>query len=194
MKKIIGFCVVIFSLILLIGAGTYSYWIWTSEENKSIIFNTSLFVEEDVIYDEGNSYFIGNFQPVSTFCGGANNTISFYKTSDISNVELVATVNMDVNSIGQYISSSNDVYWAITSGDNNSCSGNLSDTLAYGTFNGIVSGTTFTLLSNIEVTTTIKQYTIWIWIDENGSNLSLLSGENFDTNVWTRIDMLDVSQ
>jgi len=187
--------IVVFCIGLLCAGGTYAYWTWTSNVNKNVVFNTSKEIAQYVIYDEGDSYFIGDFQPASNYCGGISNTISFYKsTGDAELVDLMATIYMDVNAIENNIAASDDVYWVITSGNAASCTGNLSDAVNYGTFKGKSDGSVITMLENLTVTTTAQQFTTWIWIDEDGSNLSALSGETVDTNIWTQIDMLDAGE
>lgn len=202
-KKDVVLFAIIFLILLLISGGTYAYWTFNSQTSKNIVFNTSAGIEDIVVYDEGSSYFVGNFQPTDTYCGGINNTISFYRSTEgltdseieeYNSINLSAVINMDVNSIGTNIRSSSDVYWVITSGDSTSCTGSLSDALNYGTFNGVSSGDVITLLSDVAVTTTEQQFTTWIWIDSTGSDLYLLSGETVDTNIWTQIDMADVDE
>lgn len=192
-KKII----LIIGLLLFVGlivGGTFAYWTWNSTENKSIVFNTVGNVSDYIVYDEGSSYFLGDFKPTDSYCQSVNTTISIKKTAEANNIALRATINMDVNAIGPNIANSSDVYWVVTQGDNNiTCSGGLSDSivLGSGTFFGKVVDETFKLVSDLEVTTTEQKYTIWIWINSNGTDLSKLSGETVDTNVWTQIDMVD---
>lgn len=192
MKRDIVLFVSIFMVLLLISGGTYAYWEWQSNTNKSVVFNTSHGIEDYVIYDEGNSYFVGNFEPSANYCGGMSNTISFSKKSEIASEKLIATINMNVNSIESNTRNSNAVYWVITSGNSSSCTGNLSDALHYGTFNGKANGAVIPLETDVEITTSTKTFTVWVWINEKGSNLSLLSGETIDVNVWTQIDMTSV--
>lgn len=184
--------ITIFCVGMLITGGTYAYWTWSSSPNKNVVFNVSPGVESYVVYDEGDSYFVGDFKPSVNYCDGIKNTISFNKTTN--DVNLVATVNLQVNAIENNIKNSNYVYWVITSGDHNGCTGNLSDALAYGTFNGKSNGSIIKMLENVTVTTTNQKFTTWIWINSSGSNLSGLSGQTLDTNIWTQIDMLDVSE
>ena len=125
-KKILILSIVLLLVVLLVAGGTYAYWTWNSEVNKDVVFNTSKSIAEYVIYDEGDSHFIGDFQPKSTFCQSTSNTLSFYKTSEAANVGLVASINMDVNFVGSNIAASDSVYWVLTSGDNTiSCSDGL---------------------------------------------------------------------
>lgn len=192
----------IFCLLSVIVGSTYAYWQWRSADDKTLVFNTSRAIKDYIIYDEGDSHFVGDFQPSDNYCGGMSNTLSFsLNTANMSSQELerlgngmlVDTIKMDVNFIGSNTSASSAVYWVVTSGESTSCTGNLNNALNYGTFNGVRSGDVITLLSNEEITTSTKTFTVWIWIDSAGSNLSSLSGETIDVNVWSQIDMLDAS-
>lgn len=203
MKKDVILFVSIFLVLLLISGGTYAYWTWRSDTSKSVVFNTSKGIEEYILYDAGDSYFVGDFQPSSSFCDGMSNTLSFSLNTEgasagelaqLNKGILVDTIKMDVNFVGSNTSSSNAVYWVLTSGDSSTCTGNLNSAIDYGTFNGVNSGDVITLLDKEEITTSEKIYTVWIWIDSSGSNLSSLSGETIDVNVWSQIDMLDVSE
>ena len=187
-KKDIILFASIFCILSLILGSTYAYWSWQSGTNKSVIFNTSKSIAEYITYDEGESHFVGDFQPSSNYCGGMSNTISFSKTSEASDVDLVATINMDVNYIGTDTKAATNVKWVLVSGNSTVCSGSVSS----GTFNGINSGSTIKLAENIEITEATKTYTIWIWIDNSVTN-SLISGETIDVNIWSQIDMLDTS-
>ena len=185
------------SLLMVIGlisGGTFAYWTWYSSENKSVVFNTAGNVSDYIVYDEGSSHFIGDFQATSTYCQGINTTLSFYKKSEAADIGFLATIHMDINAIGDNISQSDDVHWVVTSGDNTvSCSSGLngSEVVAHGTFSGRIMGESIVLARNIEVTLIEQKYTVWIWLDSSGTNLSNLSGETIDANVWTRIDMVD---
>ena len=131
-RKYLILFIAIFSLGMLTVGGTYAYWSWASGTNKNVVFNTVAGVEEFVVYDAGLSHFVGNFQPASNYCGGISNTISVKKTSN--DVNLMATINMDVNGIEANMRASSDVYWVIHSGDSSSCTGVLTEARNYGTF------------------------------------------------------------
>ena len=185
--------VVLIVLMVLISGGSYAYWTWNSDTNKNVVFGTTG-IDGYIVYDEGESHFVGNFQPYDTFCESVNTTVSVYKTSEAASIDLRASIYMDVNVIGDNIAASNDVHWVITEGDSTvTCADGLTSgsVINSGTFNGRAAGDVITLASNLEVTLEEKQYTVWIWIDSNGENLSALSGETVDTNVWTQIDMID---
>lgn len=194
-KKDIILFISIFCTLALIAGGTYAYWGWQSNTNKSVVFNTSKGIEDYFVYDAGTSHFVGNFEKSTNYCGGMSNTISFRKKSEVANETLSASIKMDVNYIGNNIKQSNAVKWVLVEGNSSVCSGYI-DT---GTFNGIEKNTTIDLLDVdnsgkveadevIEVETTDKVYTIWIWIDSSLAT-DALSGETIDVNIWTYVDM-----
>ena len=98
-KNAIILSIVILLLGLLITGGTYAYWSWTSNTNKTVVFNTSKDLQEYIVYDEGESAFVGEFQVSNTYTQGIHSTISVRKTAEAANVDLVATIMMDINSI-----------------------------------------------------------------------------------------------
>ena len=194
-QRIILIVGIIFA-VLLVAGGSYAFWMWSSNVNKNVAFNTAN-LEKYIVYDEGDAKFIGNFQPTTTFCESAHNTISFYKKVELQDMNVSASIKMQVNSIGENTSLSSDVYWVVTTGGNNiDCSGGLesSNVLAYGNFVGVTNGQELELYDDIEVMLTEQAYTVWIWIDSNGTNLSDLSGETIDTNIWTNFELLGAKE
>lgn len=195
MKKDIILFTTIFLILTMMVGGTYAYWQWVSAGETTVVFNTvSGDLSKYVNYDAGESKFIGNFQPSGNYCGGMSNTITFSKTIEAQTQRLVATINMDVNSLGEVIKSSDSVYWVVTSGGTSLCTGNLNDAVSYGTFNGVLDASTLELASDIEITTSSKQYTIWIWVKNTGTDINDLAGNTLDLNIWTYIDMLEGSK
>lgn len=188
-KNAIILTIMILFLGLLISGGTYAYWSWTNSSHKNIVFNTAKELQEYIVYDEGNSSFIGSLEVGNSFNQGIHSTISIKKTAEAANVDLVASIMMDINSIGTNMKQSSALKWVVTSGD----STNVGSTLNQGNFAGINSDTTLTLYSPIEITTTEKKFTIWIWLDASQNPNELLTGEALDTVVWTQIDQLDGS-
>ena len=162
-KKAILLCITILFIGLIITAGSYAFWSWSSNANKNIVFNTSKELRNYIVYDEGESKFVGDFQIGDDYTDGMHTTISLYKTNEVANIDLIATIFMDINSIGTNMKESTALKWTVTAGD----STNIGATLGEGNFIGTNNGDTITLVPNIEVTTTLAKYTIWIWIDEN---------------------------
>ena len=149
-----------FTIIFTLLGGTFAYWNWQSDVSKNVVFRTAKGMENYIVYDEGTSHFVGNFQPSSDHCGGISSTIAFLKTAEASDINLVATINMDVNSIGENIRNSDYVKWAITSGNSDSCS---STVLNSGTFKNVEDNTKITLQTDISLD---------IFTDEQGNAIS----------------------
>jgi len=176
--------------ILLIGlmtiVGSFAFWTWNSSTDKSVVFNTSKALEEYIIYDSGESKFVGDFQVADSYTEGMHSTISVKKTEDAKDHSLYATIYMDINEIGEYMKVSPALKWAITSGD----SSNVGKLLNQGVFYGQSSGDTIELKPSFEVTTTEQEFTVWIWLDSGESIDSNLTGETLDVNVFTQIDQI----
>ena len=200
--------ITIFCVLALIAGSTYAYWGWSSNESKSVVFNTSKGIEDYVIYDEGDSHFVGDFKESITLCDGISTEISVgLNTADMSADELdnfekhrlIATINMDINSIGSALSASDALKWAVvdttyTSIDDFCANNSQYNTLLnHGSFNGLSGGTEVELTSLIPVTADIRKYSVVIWLDSSSSSLESLSNETLDVNVWTRIDSTDNS-
>lgn len=187
-KKDVILFITIFCVLALISGGTYAYWSWSSNTSKSVVFNTSKGIEEYITYDAGDSHFVGDFKDSSTFCDGLHNTVTMSKVVDASEMMLIGTLKMDVNSIESNMKSTDALGWAVISGDGTSCT---SDTtaLASGTFKNVNSGTTLTLLEDMFIGTSAASYTVYIWLNTATAS-DALSGETLDVNIWTQVDQV----
>ena len=185
-KKIIYLTIGLLVIVLLISLGTFAYWNWMSSENKNVVFNTSKALKDYITYNDGESKFVGDFQVSDSYLDGVHTTISM-KKDKAANVSLMATINMDINSIGETMKVSPALKWVVTSGD----STNVGSILSSGNFIGSNAGDTMVLLPNIEVLTTEQKFTIWIWIDSSENPSADLTGETLDTVVWTQIDQVE---
>ena len=185
-KKIIYLTIGLLVIVLLISLGTFAYWNWMSGENKNVVFNTSKALKDYITYNDGESKFVGDFQVSDSYLDGVHTTISM-KKDKAANVSLMATINMDINAIGETMKVSPALKWVVTSGD----STNVGDVLSSGNFIGSNAGDTMVLLPNIEVLTTEQKFTIWIWIDSSENPSADLTGETLDTVVWTQIDQVE---
>jgi len=149
-------------LVLFIGAltvtGSYAFWKWQSSDNKNVSFNVASNLREYIEYDSGESKFIGNFQVSDTYLDGIHSTISIKKTPDAANIDMLATINMDINAIGANMARSSALKWVVTEGNADTPGRKLSE----GNFIGTKAGDTLMLLPSIEVTTTVKEFTVWI--------------------------------
>lgn len=194
----------IFCVLALISGSTFAYWQWQADTNKTVAFNTSHGIEKYITYNAGTSHFVGNFQPSTNYCNNTvYNTISFNKNSIDLDVTLKASIKMDVNSIASSLKSSY-VHWVVINGEHTSCTGDLDDAVAHGTFVSASSGGVIELLKDIPVVSgylasnseeddggvfSPTVYTIYIWVDSAGSS-SAMSGETLDVNIWTQFDQV----
>lgn len=181
-KKIL--LVIVLLIIALVG-GTYAFWTWTSPENKNVVFNTSNGLKEFIVYDEGDSKFVGDFQVADSYTGGVHTTVSISKTASASNVDFYATIYMDINEIGTNLRSAPGLKWTVTKGDSTSTT-----VVSSGDFVGNSAGDTLTLYNDIEVTTATQKFTIWLWIDSSLNPSDELSGETIDSSVWTQVNQV----
>ena len=186
MKKYVKYLIITLVVGIMIAIGTYAYWSYESSNKKNISIQTSRELSNYIIYDEGESKFAGELKIGSSYLDGVHTTISIKKTNDASNLELIATVNMTVNAIGDNIKNSYGLKWAITKGDSTSA-GTL---LNQGNFYGKNNDDLIELKTGIEVTTTEEKYTVWIWIDGSENIDPKIVGETLDTSVWTQVDQI----
>ena len=181
-KKSILILVTILVIGLLLASGSYALWSWTSNVNKNVVFNTSNHLKKYVVYDEGEASFVGDL----SFDSAIHSTIAIYKTTNAA--DLVATIHMDINSIGDNMKTTSALKWKITQGDASSFD---TEEIASGNFLNTDTGDMLTLVHNIDITTASTQYTIWVWIDGDDNSSSSLVGEFFDADIWTEINQLD---
>ena len=84
-KKAILLSITILFVGMIITAGSYAFWSWSSNTNKNIVFNTAKELRNYIVYDEGESKFVGDFQVGDDYTDGMRTTISLYKTSAAAN-------------------------------------------------------------------------------------------------------------
>ena len=183
-KKLFLGLAIIFVLLFILG-GSYAFWIWNSNTTKNVIFNTVGDLKNYIVYDEGESKFIGKLglnSPIYT-------TIAINKTTN--DVNLVATIHMNIKKIGSNMNTSQALKWKVTEGDSSSFSDNA---LASGNFINVNSGDTLTLADNIYVRLLTdnnpSKYTIWVWLDSNESYDPGIVGETLDVHIWTDIGQI----
>ena len=179
---------------LLVAGGTWAYWQWSSTGNKAVVFNTVKGFEEYVKYDPGESHFIGDFGYTSKFCESPSTTITVQKTR--ADIEFNMTIKMDINEMGDSISSGN-VLVVITRSDNNiSCFNGMTgidkSSSVVDAFNirEVKDLSTVDLTNSLPISTVETKYTIWIWMRDDSD---IVSGDTLDVNIWSQIDVGDVA-
>ena len=184
-KKITIITIVVFVVGLIIAGSSYAFWSWTSNVNKNVVFNIASNLRNYIVYNEGESAFTGELNVSNSYLTGSiHSTISIYKTT---NVNMLATIHMDVNQIGPNMKNSTALKWVVTAGTVS----NVGAELAHGNFVGANNVDTLTLVPDIPVNITETFYTIWIWLDSSENPSDNLSGETLDTNVWTEINQAE---
>ncbi len=179
----------VLGVIMILLGSTFAYFSWRSGENKEVVFNTSKGLQEYIIYDSGESKFVGDFQVGTSYTSGVHTTVSIYKSDKISDKMLYATINMKVKEIGENLNNSEALKWTVTLG-NATSNGKV---LASGNFSLLSTGSEMAILPNFEVTTTLTEYTIWIWLDETLADSSM-TGETADVSIWTQVDQIVVDK
>ena len=184
-KKITIVTIVVFVVGLIITGASYAFWSWTSNVNKNVVFNVASNLKNYIVYNEGESAFTGELNVSNNYqTNSIHSTISIYKTT---NVNLLATIHMDVNQIGPNMKQSTALKWVVTEGTTS----NVGSVLAKGNFIGTNNGDTLTLVPDLVVSTTETFYTIWIWLDASQNPSSNLTGETLDTNVWVEVNQVE---
>ena len=187
-KKITILTIVVFVVGLIIAGSSYAFWSWTSNINKNLVFNTASNLRNYIVYNEGESAFTGELQVSNSYqTGSVHATVSIYKTT---NVNMLATLHMDVNQIGPNMKNSTALKWVVTEGTVS----NVGSELAHGNFVGANNGDLLTLVPDINITTTEAFYTVWIWIDSSENPSDNISGETLDTDIWMEINQVEGSE
>ena len=187
-KKITIITIVVFVVGLIIAGSSYAFWSWTSNVNKNVVFNIASNLRNYIVYNEGESAFTGELQVSNSYqTGSVHATVSIYKTT---NVNMLATLHMDVNQIGPNMKNSTALKWVVTEGT----ATNVGSELAHGNFVGANNGDLLTLVPDINITTTEAFYTVWIWIDSSENPSDNISGETLDTDIWMEINQVEGSE
>ena len=187
-EKIAIVTIVVFVVGLIITGASYAFWSWSGNINKNVVFNVASNLKNYIVYNEGESAFTGELNVSNNYqTNSIHSTISIYKTA---NVNLLATIHMDINRIGSNMKQSRALKWVVTEGTTS----NVGSVLAQGNFVGTNNGDVLTLVPEINVATTETFYTIWIWLDSSENPAVGLSGETLDTNVWTEINQTEGSE
>lgn len=171
--KTVNYLLIIVAIICLTIGGTFAYW---SGRSNNVNINTSLGnINNCVRYTKGTNLTSSNFMPSTSYTGGASTTITFYRYDSGSNScninnTIYGTISIKINSIGTNLKSEAGFKYALVSG---------STVLAQGTFSGKSTGT-YSLKSNISLSTTSTTYTLYVWLDKSMELNEKIVGESFN--------------
>ena len=158
--------------------GSYAYYSWGSNSNINVSFDV---ISEKVYieYDAGSDIEGFNMYPVDDKSDGISKTITV-KTDKTISKTITFNLYLDLTSVDSALLDSS-FKWAVYSNNSLVNSGNFSSGSV--SCNKDSSINHVVLLSNQAVTTTEKQYILYLWIDGNNTNSDGMMGKSFSFNL-----------
>ena len=182
-KKVITAIIVTAIVGVLTIVGSFALWTTQIGNNINVAFNT-VNLNQYIDYTEGKSVFSGNVKVDSAYPEGEEGTYTTFQIKEQNNpaYPFYAALKMKINDIGDILTESRVLKWTVTSkatGTNDS-----EVVVAESDFVGTKTGDELVLVPNMLVTTTKMDYNVYIWLDSNNSNSSLVSGETINVELW----------
>ena len=178
-KKII-IIVSITILILSIVGGTLAYWSWVTNTNQRTNVTFTLASGYSCSADGGGNINSGEKVLIPTLVNEkyADNyikrTVTVSPTIDTTGKTIYMDLWLDIKTLGTGLSNTNYFRYAFTTGASNPDDG----VIASGNFRGLVKNNRIKLLLDKEYTsTTTETYYLWIWLDINEEDDSVMSQE-----------------
>ena len=158
--------------VALISGSTFAYWEWWSNESEQTAVTFTATEDFSCSADGGGNITSSDVILIPSSCTDSEYAIkrevtvmpSLYK--DDLNISL--DLWMNIKSIGNGLSNSENFKYALTTDDTSCESGVVSE----GTFKGKTSGDTITMLDKEFNNTTTETYYLWIWLDEAETDIS----------------------
>ena len=200
-KKII-IIVSITILILSIVGGTLAYWSWVTNTNQRTNVTFTLASGYSCSADGGGNINSGEKVLIPTLVSNeyANNyikrTVTVSPTIDTTGKTIYMDLWLDIKTLGAGLSNTNYFRYAFTTGTSNPDDG----VIASGNFRGLAVNNRIKLLLDKEYTsTTTETYYLWIWLDINEEDDSVMSqsfslslnGSCTDMKVEPNVPVLD---
>ena len=200
-KKII-IIVSITILILSIVGGTLAYWSWVTNTNQRTNVTFTLASGYSCSADGGGNINSGDKVLIPTLVSNeyANNyikrTVTVSPTIDTAGKTIYMDLWLDIKTLGTGLSNTNYFRYAFTTGASSPDDG----VIASGNFRGLVKNNRIKLLLDKEYTsTTTETYYLWIWLDINEEDDSVMSqsfslslnGSCTDTKIEPNAPVLD---
>ena len=178
-KKII-IIVSITILILSIVGGTLAYWSWVTNTNQRTNVTFTLASGYSCSADGGGNINSGEKVLIPTLVSNeyANNyikrTVTVSPTIDTTGKTIYMDLWLDIKTLGTGLTTTDYFRYAFTTGASNPDDG----VIASGNFRGLVKNNRIKLLLDKEYTsTTTETYYLWIWLDINEEDDSVMSQE-----------------
>ena len=168
-------------VLILSIVGSYAYYSWGNGSSSKT--NVSFDVVSETVYIDydAGSNIEGSLYPVDDKSDGISKTITVKTDKEAPNDKKVSfNLYLDLTSVDSALLDSS-FKWAVYSNNSLVSSGNLSSGSVSCNKNGSVNH--IVLLSNQTVTTTEKQYVLYLWIDGNVTNSNSMMGKSFSFNL-----------
>lgn len=154
-KSFIVTLIILLSL-LVVTAGTYAWFTWSSTENTSVTM--SIGKASDVVFKTGNDISTNNLSPVFNYTDGEKTSFSIINR-DTTGTSLKYTINLNITTILDELKS-NSLKYKLLQGSN---------VVNEGNFSTVTNNSTITMYSNkLSVGTT--NFTFYLYIDGNEEN------------------------
>ena len=154
-KSFIVTLIILLSL-LVVTAGTYAWFTWSSTENTSVTM--SIGKASDVLFKTGNDISTNNLSPVFNYTDGEKTSFSIINR-DTTGTSLKYTINLNITTILDELKS-NSLKYKLLQGSN---------VVNEGNFSTVTNNSTITMYSNkLSVGTT--NFTFYLYIDGNEEN------------------------
>lgn len=154
-KSFIVTLIILLSL-LVVTAGTYAWFTWSSTENTSVTM--SIGKASDVLFKTGNDISTNNLSPVFNYTDGEKTSFSIINR-DTTGTSLKYTINLNITTILDELKS-NSLKYKLLQGSN---------VVNEGNFSTATNNSTITMYSNkLSVGTT--NFTFYLYIDGNEEN------------------------
>lgn len=175
-KFIIGMIAILTIISILTITATYAYFILTvSTENNQIAANSG---KIDIYYQKGNDI-NGVLYGTTDYTRGLNTTVQI-KANDGS-LKANVGIYLKVDTIDEYLKS-NALKWAVYKNGN-------ANVIKSGTFETAQEGSNIQIVNDFEVTTTIQEYTIYVWLD-GPSSTNNMQNQSFSGQIYAKANYI----
>lgn len=173
MKKRVVIVSAVILLVLVVMTITYSWFQWDSANQTNVNFDVHG-LDDYLVYAKGEDRTVSAMTAVKNYNEGTFTSVTLYKSSLGADKTLYGHFYLDVTNIGTNLASEGALKWVLTLGDSNSA-----DIISQGDF---TSGSSSILLAkNLVLSSSLQNYTLWIYLDESELVNYELEGETLNT-------------
>lgn len=165
---ILGVCL---TIVLVLVGSTFAYY-------RGVLFNdfTASTITHGldyyINYAKGQDITSGTLSLSSDYSGGISTDIELWKKDDT--YDIYGHIYLDINDIGENLSASSALKYAVVNND---------DILSEGNLNGYSNGASILLEANIPLELSKQLYTVYVWLDQNENIDVAMENENLSLTV-----------